>query len=120
MLDEDTVVDLVGRRLHVQAPQAYGDRSRLGWFLDRCEDLAFNVTVSIEAKHSEGIDLGELIDSGDSGGECQICGAEMTEGVMVCRACKTRHHEECWRYYGACSTFGCGERAFVSSAGRVE
>jgi hypothetical protein len=44
-----------------------------------------------------------------SGGECQICGTAMEERVVYCAKCKTPHHEECWMYNGACSTYGCRE-----------
>ncbi len=43
------------------------------------------------------------------GGECQICGTAMEERVVYCAKCKTPHHEECWMYNGACSTYGCRE-----------
>jgi hypothetical protein len=40
---------------------------------------------------------------------CQICGDEIVEDKVECRSCKTQHHGDCWQYYGACSTYGCGE-----------
>lgn len=43
---------------------------------------------------------------------CQICGEAMEDNIVNCRSCKTPHHLECWRYYGACSTYGCLERAY--------
>lgn len=43
---------------------------------------------------------------------CCVCGEEITERVVHCRSCRTPHHEDCWRYFGACSTYGCGERRF--------
>jgi hypothetical protein len=44
-----------------------------------------------------------------SGGECQVCGAGMNDHVVYCAKCRTPHHEECWVYNGACSTYGCRE-----------
>lgn len=44
-----------------------------------------------------------------AGGECQICGTAMEERVVYCAKCRTPHHEECWMYNGACSTYGCRE-----------
>lgn len=44
------------------------------------------------------------------GGECQVCGAAMTAGIVRCPSCRTPHHEECWIYAGRCSTYACGAR----------
>ena len=51
-----------------------------------------------------------------AGGECQVCGAAMEEAVVLCSKCRTPHHEECWTYNGACSTYGCREIRFTRSA----
>lgn len=51
---------------------------------------------------------------------CQICGDPIITDVVVCRSCRTPHHEDCWQYNGACSTYGCQEKRYYrpSSAGR--
>jgi hypothetical protein len=58
--------------------------------------------------------LGDSSAPGSSGRVpvCQVCGDEITDRVVHCRSCRTPHHEDCWRYYGACSTYGCGEHRF--------
>ncbi len=43
---------------------------------------------------------------------CQICGDSITSDLVTCRNCKTPHHGDCWEYYGACSTYGCGQTKF--------
>ena len=48
-----------------------------------------------------------------AGGQCQVCGAEMTSDVVKCASCATPHHRDCWRYVGGCSTFACQSRRFV-------
>jgi len=50
-----------------------------------------------------------------AGGECQVCGSPMEEGVVLCSRCRTPHHEECWIYNGTCSTYGCREIRFTRS-----
>ena len=40
---------------------------------------------------------------------CQICGENITTQMVVCRRCKTPHHDDCWEYYGSCAVYGCGE-----------
>lgn len=46
---------------------------------------------------------------------CQICGDDIQNdhAQVLCRRCKTPHHQDCWTYYGACSTYGCGEKRCV-------
>lgn len=53
---------------------------------------------------------------------CQICGEAIVEDMVFCRRCMTPHHRDCWRYYGACSTYGCHETRFTTPtvASRVE
>jgi len=43
---------------------------------------------------------------------CPICGAPIRQGKVACRRCKTPHHEECWKYFGACSMYACGEKSY--------
>lgn len=45
---------------------------------------------------------------------CQVCGEDIVYEMVFCRRCKTPHHQDCWQYYGACSTYGCHETRFVS------
>ena len=52
---------------------------------------------------------------------CQVCGEQIKSKVVFCRRCRTPHHEECWRYYGACSTYGCQETKYLRpKAGRAK
>jgi hypothetical protein len=46
---------------------------------------------------------------------CQICGEQIEHELVHCRRCKTPHHEDCWEYFGGCSTFGCGETRYTPS-----
>jgi hypothetical protein len=48
----------------------------------------------------------------ESRGRCLVCGGPLRENVVHCRRCRTPHHEECWRYFGSCSTYGCREERF--------
>lgn len=53
------------------------------------------------------------------GGQCQVCGTEMREGIVLCASCRTPHHEECWLYMGECSTFACRERRYIAGGRTV-
>lgn len=44
---------------------------------------------------------------------CQVCGEDITTDMVFCRRCKTPHHQECWEYFGSCSTYGCKERRYI-------
>ena len=45
----------------------------------------------------------------EQGGECQVCGTELSGIIISCKRCNTPHHEDCWTYMERCSTFGCAE-----------
>jgi hypothetical protein len=45
---------------------------------------------------------------------CQVCGEAISTDLVQCRSCHTPHHRDCWKYYGACSTYGCRETRFVA------
>lgn len=43
---------------------------------------------------------------------CQVCSEDIVSDMVLCRRCKTPHHLDCWQYYGACTTYGCGETVY--------
>jgi hypothetical protein len=49
---------------------------------------------------------------------CQICGEKIEHDVVFCRRCRTPHHQDCWQYYGACSTYGCRETRYLRPKSR--
>ena len=51
-----------------------------------------------------------VVVSGDA--QCKICGEDIHANVVYCLKCRTPHHHDCWQYYGACSTYGCGESKY--------
>jgi hypothetical protein len=57
-----------------------------------------------------------LNEASAAGGQCQVCGTEMRDGVVSCVRCKTPHHEQCWTYAGGCSTYACQEKRYVRHA----
>ena len=48
-------------------------------------------------------------------GVCRVCGSSLDGRLVTCARCRTPHHEQCWRYAGLCSTFGCGSPDATSS-----
>jgi hypothetical protein len=52
---------------------------------------------------------------------CQVCGDSIDSDMVICRRCKTPHHQDCWNYFGRCSTYGCGEtRYYVPKTASVK
>jgi Prokaryotic RING finger family 1 len=46
---------------------------------------------------------------------CKVCLEPITEGaVILCAACNTPHHRDCWEYVGACSIYGCNGKVGVT------
>ncbi len=46
---------------------------------------------------------------------CKVCGEAIAGGaVIVCAACNTPHHRDCWEYVGACSIYGCNGKVGVT------
>ena len=38
---------------------------------------------------------------------CKVCGEAIAGAHVLCVACKTPHHRDCWMFIGGCSVFGC-------------
>lgn len=50
---------------------------------------------------------------------CRVCGEEITpDAVVFCQQCRTPHHGDCWKYYGACSVYGCGCKQLARTSKR--
>jgi hypothetical protein len=46
---------------------------------------------------------------------CKVCGEPIQAcAVIVCAACNTPHHRDCWEYVGACSIYGCNGKVGVA------
>lgn len=64
----------------------------------------------VAARLSEGI---AIVAAGPAAPEdagppiCKVCGEEIVEAHVVCTACKTPCHRDCWSFVGGCSIFGC-------------
>ena len=105
----DIYVRISGGEFLVKRPGVLGDRETLDRYVNLCLDL-FDACLSTQKHGIEIIAPGDRKDS-DPGEPpiCQICGDEIVDQSVVCTACETPHHADCWKYYGACSTYGCGE-----------
>lgn len=41
------------------------------------------------------------------GGVCRVCGEPLATPLVLCPACETPHHKDCWEYNRGCSIYGC-------------
>jgi hypothetical protein len=87
--------------------------------LERFVQLGLELYHEVISLGSEGIDFVGAPESAFTldvaHAICQICGESITENPVLCRACKTPHHQDCWVYYGRCSTYGCGETRYTAA-----
>lgn len=82
----------------------------LGLFTILCLQLAQHAKLFVEQTSAVSV-----VETGTSStGMCQICGAELGGKLVRCSRCSTPHHADCWEYAGNCSTYGCGEKTFVT------
>lgn len=72
--------------------------------------------------------LRRLRDGGTSGvlsaesaaaeGRCPVCGHPLDDPEHRCEACATRHHAECWSYFGGCAIYACSRGGGVRLAAK--
>jgi len=111
-LNNDDIYVLVGRgTLFVKKRSMIRDAGRLIQLVEMClalhEQAAMTQTVGIEfTDDATAQPITEAL--------CQICGEEIDQDMVFCRRCKTPHHQDCWQYYGCCSTYGCQERKYIT------
>ncbi|MCO6457819.1 MAG: hypothetical protein J5I93_21140 [Pirellulaceae bacterium] len=81
--------------------------------LDEFVRLALDLYDQAILTQTEGIEFidGDQVQIVDDA-RCQVCGDAITSDMVFCRRCKTPHHQECWHYYGSCSTYGCRETQY--------
>jgi hypothetical protein len=53
------------------------------------------------------------VDAGPA--SCEVCGDPIIGPHVVCTACRTPFHRDCWTFVGGCSTFGCTCKQCVSA-----
>jgi hypothetical protein len=82
--------------------------------LERFVDLCIELLEQAQVAGMKGIEfVATAKDKLQAEVICQVCGDKIRrKEVVYCRSCRTPHHDDCWNYFGACSTFGCGQRVF--------
>lgn len=65
---------------------------------------------SVESRLTEGIAIvaaGAAPPEEAGPPECEVCGDPIAGPHVLCTACRTPFHRDCWTFVGGCSTFGC-------------
>lgn len=73
---------------------------------------------SVTARLSAGIEIMEIgaATAEESGPPvCEVCGDVIVGLHVVCAACNTPCHRDCWTFIGGCSIFGCASKHCVSA-----
>jgi hypothetical protein len=106
---DDIYVSISGGKMLVKKLGYIREEARLVQYIEAVLDLYERAV----GRTGTGIEfLGEATLSASAEVVCQICGEMIMHELVHCRRCKTPHHEDCWEYFGGCSTFGCGEKRF--------
>jgi hypothetical protein len=106
---EGVYLSVNGGRLMIKKPGLIRDFKTLSRFVS----LALNVFDHATQASVVGIEFVDQPAGSSQAMEevvCQICGEDIKLDAVTCRSCKTPHHKDCWDYYGACSTYGCGQK----------
>jgi len=81
--------------------------------LDDPPALGSLIELGVEALHrvrggaAAGVEFAAVEIRG--GSVCPVCG-HAVDGGRMCPACRTPHHEDCWKYWGGCAVFACEGR----------
>lgn len=110
MNTQDIYIGIIGGRLTIKKQSLIRDEANLLRYLKLCLEF-FDLAANTACEGIEFVDHGQASVT-DVELMCQICGDRMTQDVVYCRSCDTPHHKDCWNYYGACSTYGCGQKKY--------
>jgi len=108
------LVSISPERLLVQIDRNLSN-NREALFMAVSETLLIQdgLQLGVRRRMTEGVTIVAGAPDPDAGPpSCKVCGEPIEHGpVVVCSACNTPHHRECWEYAGACSIYGCGSKS---------
>jgi hypothetical protein len=111
------LVSINPERLLVQVDRNLGLHSEaLAYAVREALAIHDDLQVSVAARLAEGIAIvaaGPAAPADAGPPVCKVCGDPITEEHVVCSACRTPHHRDCWQFVGGCSIFGCNGKQSV-------
>jgi len=105
-------------RMLVQIDRNLGQSTEaLSWAVQKALIVHDGLIEGVSRRVTQGIaivDRPTTPDEEDGPPICKVCGEPIAAGaVIVCAACNTPHHRDCWEYVGACSIYGCNGKVGV-------
>jgi hypothetical protein len=110
LANDDIFISINRGRMLVKKLGLLRDEARLADYISAALDL-YDCAAGLESRGVEFLEQAAADPTTEV--VCQICGEAIVEELVHCRRCKTPHHEDCWQYFGGCSTFGCGEKRYI-------
>jgi len=112
------LVSIIPERMLVQIDRNLGVHAEsLAWAVQETLALHDALIEGVSRRLNQGIDVVDDPDAWDEDAGppiCKVCGEPISGGeVVVCAACNTPHHRDCWDYVGACSIYGCNGKVGV-------
>jgi hypothetical protein len=112
------LVSINPERMLVQIDRNLGTNAEsLSWVVQQALALHDGLIDGVTRRMGQGV---AIVDDADAWDEdsgppiCKVCGEAIDESEMiVCAACNTPHHRDCWEYVGACSIYGCNGKIGV-------
>jgi len=112
------LVSINPERMLVQIDRNLGVKAEsLAWVVHQSLILHDALIQGVSRRMKQGI---AIVDDPDAWLEdtgppiCKVCGEPISDSeVIVCAACNTPHHRDCWEYVGACSIYGCNGKVGV-------
>ncbi len=98
-------------KMTVKIPSLSQDYDQLVRFTNFClefyEEACAAVGADITFLQERRMEIREVM--------CKVCGEPIEHDIVWCSSCRTPHHQECWQYAGACSTYACGQKRYVAA-----
>jgi hypothetical protein len=114
-----TLISINPERMLVQVDRNLGAQAPLLEQIVRAALILHDgLQVSVAARLSAGIEIMEVgaAPAEESGPPvCEVCGDSIVGLHVVCVACKTPCHRDCWTFIGGCSIFGCASKHCISA-----
>jgi hypothetical protein len=114
-----TLISINPERMLVQVDRNLGAQAPLLEQIVRAALILHDgLQASVAARLSAGIEIMEVgaAPAEESGPPvCEVCGDSIVGLHVVCVACKTPCHRDCWTFIGGCSIFGCASKHCISA-----
>jgi hypothetical protein len=113
----DLVVQIAGGELIVTKRSLSRQPKSVIRFVELCLEL-YEQAILLHSAGLTFVDSPASLQASEApaeGAACSVCGETFEGAFVTCKSCRTPFHKDCWKYFGGCSTYGCGGRKYVRS-----